>query len=292
MRKRRTASGLTVNAIAGTHVAVLGLDLSDAKRKNCLGFAIQREDHTEDERYWMQGMKTFQATDPGLGPGGQVSSREHPFQSFQWSDYSAKPDHDYTFNVIPLYGTPENLTEGDAVDVRVRTETEIATPHSTFFNRGSVATQEYARRFQNKPPDELEGEEQKAAYLWLSRGLLQAFTDFVTRAKNKHFQIFGAVYEFQWFEALQALKTAAKVAKKVSIIYDGIPAKGGPKKKNEQAISDEQIKGLCIARTKGKIMHNKFLGTPRGRTTYRCLDRLHQSHGEWNLRSLKLRAHC
>jgi hypothetical protein len=94
MRKKFVGSGLTVNAVAGTHVVMLGLDLSDAKRKNCLGFAIQREDHTEDERYWMSGTKTFEATDPNLGPGGQVSSHEHPFQTFQWSDYSAKPEHD------------------------------------------------------------------------------------------------------------------------------------------------------------------------------------------------------
>src|SRR5437867_12001917 len=83
MRKRRTEAGLTVNAIAGTHVVLLGLDFDAAHRKGCLGFAIQREDHTEDERSWLTGMKTFKATDPGLGPGGQVSSREHPFQTFR-----------------------------------------------------------------------------------------------------------------------------------------------------------------------------------------------------------------
>ena len=111
MRKRRTTAGLTVNAIAGTHVALLGLDLADAQRKGCLGFAIQREDHTEDERYWMRGMKTFKETDPGLGPGGQVSSREHPFQSFQWADYSAKPEHDYTYMLVdPLGDTPVVVT--------------------------------------------------------------------------------------------------------------------------------------------------------------------------------------
>jgi hypothetical protein len=28
-----------------------------------LGFAIQRQDHIEDERYWMSGMKTFKETE-------------------------------------------------------------------------------------------------------------------------------------------------------------------------------------------------------------------------------------
>lgn len=49
MRKRKTENGLTVNAIAGTHVVTLGLDLASAQRKGCLGFALQRTDHTEDE---------------------------------------------------------------------------------------------------------------------------------------------------------------------------------------------------------------------------------------------------
>ena len=49
---------------------------------------------------------TFEKTDPHLGPGGQVSTRQHPCQSFQWADYSAKERHDYTYRVVALYGTP------------------------------------------------------------------------------------------------------------------------------------------------------------------------------------------
>jgi hypothetical protein len=114
LRNRSEENGLTVNAIAGTHVVLLGLNLEGEARKGCLGFAIQREDHTEDERYWMSGMKVFEATDPLLGPGGQVSSREHPFQSFQWSETSAKPSHKYTNRVLPLYGSPATLNEKGA----------------------------------------------------------------------------------------------------------------------------------------------------------------------------------
>ncbi len=126
VRKRVHGSGLTINAIAGTHVVLLGLDLDAAHRAGCLGFAIQREDHTEDERYWLKGMKTFQATDPGLGPGGEVSSRDHPFQTFQWADYSAKPEHDYSYKVIPLNGAPAQLREGAHLAVRITTEAEAA----------------------------------------------------------------------------------------------------------------------------------------------------------------------
>jgi phosphatidylserine/phosphatidylglycerophosphate/cardiolipin synthase-like enzyme len=255
MRKKKKVGGLTVNAIAGTHVVGLGFDLSEAKRKDCLGFAIQREDHTEDERYWLSGTKTFKETDPGLGPGGQVSSRQHPFQTFQWADYSAKPEHDYTYTIVPLRGSPAQLTEGTAASVRVKTEKELGKPHSVFFNRGAVASQEYARRFQNQDPEKA-GE---PAFRWLSRGLYEAFVAFVGRAKGKRFGLCGAVYEFQWPAALQAVKDAAATGAKVTIVYDGIPGKSGPLKKNEAAIADSKIIGLCKARTTGKIMHNKFL---------------------------------
>ncbi len=258
MRKKRTSSGLTVNAIAGTHVITLGLDLAAKQRKGCLGFAIQREDHTEDERYWMSGMKTFKATDPGLGPGGQASSRDHPFQTFQWADYSAKPEHDYTYTVLPLYGSPTQLKEGSDVSVRITTEREFGKRHSVFFNRGAVASQEYARRFLNKAPDDLEGQEREAALRWLSRGLLEALVTFVSRAKGQRFGLCGAVYEFQWPAALKAIKAASDTGARVQVIYDGIPGSTGPVAKNEKAIADARIEGLCIPRTTGKIMHNKF----------------------------------
>ncbi len=258
MRKKRTSKGVTVNAVAGTHVVLLGFDLAAAPRKGCLGFAIQREDHTEDERYWLSSMKTFEETDPGLGPGGQVSSRQHPFQSFQWADYSAKPEHDYTYTVLPLYGKPSKLEEGDAIAVPVQSEPEFGKPHSVFFNRGAVASQEYARRFLNKAPDKLTGSEQEAAYRWLSRGLLEALVKFVSRAKGPSYGLYGAVYEFQWPAALEVIKDAASAGASVQMVYDAIPSASGPRAKNEDAIADAQIKGLCTARTTGKIMHNKF----------------------------------
>jgi hypothetical protein len=206
MREKRTESGLTVHAIAGTHVVYIGTDLTNAKRKGCLGFAVQREDHTEDERTWMRGLKTFEEVEPFPDPGVQVSSHEHPFQSFQWADYTAKPGHDYTYTVIPLYGKPSKLVDGDAVSVKVKMESEFGSKHSVFFNRGAVASQEYARRFQNREPSEV-GE---IAYRWLSRGLLEALLAFIGRAKDGSYGLYGAVYEFQWPAALGGTQCPAR----------------------------------------------------------------------------------
>lgn len=250
MRKRITADGLTVNAIAGTHVVVLGFDLPKARTKGLLGFAIQREDHTEDERYWMSGMKTFAETDPGLGPGGQVASNEHPIQTFWWSDYSAKPDHRYTYRVIALRGKPAALIEAETVGLSLTTESEVAGAHSIYFNRGAVGSQEYARRFLNKDPEEVGA----PAYNWLSRGLVEALVAFIGQANGAGWELYGAVYEFEDPKVLAAVDAARDSGARVRIVYD---AKGA-KKDNEAAIKRAKIMGLCTPRTKAKIAHNKF----------------------------------
>ena len=265
MRKAASDDGLTVNAIAGTHVVALGFNLSDARRAGCLGFSIQREDHTEQEVTWLRGMKTFQATGRDLALGGTVPSREHPFQAFQWADYAAKPEHDYTYTVIPYYGTPNKREERGRVSVRVQTEPELGRPHSVFFNRGAVASQEYAREFHNTRPDKLPPGESRAAYAWLSRGLLEALLEFLQRAKGPGFALYGAIYEFQWPEVLDELRRRSEAGATVEIVYDGIVGRQ-PTMKNAAAVDLAKIGALCAARTTGRLMHNKFFVLARNGT--------------------------
>ena len=133
MRKRVNQSGVVINAVAGNHVVMLGLDIAGKLRKGLRGFAIRRTDHEAEEVYWMRGMKTFASVEPNPVPGEQFSSREHPLQSFQWSDYSAKPDHEYTYEVITLYGKPSAMEERNSASVTIRTEPIVApiTPSSS-----------------------------------------------------------------------------------------------------------------------------------------------------------------
>ncbi|HKC39750.1 MAG TPA: hypothetical protein VKC15_09445, partial [Gemmatimonadales bacterium] len=167
MRVRTVAGGVTVNAVAGSYVVVLGLNVSDANRAGLRGFAIQRDDRTEGETFWMKGMKTFQSVEPHPAGGEQFSSLVHPFQSFQWADYSAKPGYTYAYTVVAMTGKPGALQQGPSVSVTVTTES-ISDDHTIHFNRGAAASQEYARRFQNRPPSEVG----PGAYDWLSRGLV------------------------------------------------------------------------------------------------------------------------
>ena len=231
MRKRVSKDGLTVNAVAGSYVVILGLDISDAKRKGLRGFAIKRTDKSEDESYWMSGTKTFESVEPHPAPGGQYSSLAHPFQSFQWSDYSAKPGYSYTYKVVAMYGPVTALTQGVSVEVSVTTEPTEGAEHTIRFNRGSVATQEYARRFLNLPPTPLKKggpSAGQAAFDWLSRGLVEGIAAFIQRAKGPGYALKGCFYEFQWPSVLDELRKAKARGASVAIVFDDIDNATGP----------------------------------------------------------------
>jgi phosphatidylserine/phosphatidylglycerophosphate/cardiolipin synthase-like enzyme len=252
MRKHQTSQGLTVNTIAGTHVVFFGLNIESKLKKDFRGFAIQREDHLNGEIIWMRGSKTFEKTEPHPAIGSTFSTQKHPVQSFQWSDFSVHPDTKYTYTIQCLYNDPAALIPKSEIKVNISTEREFDNVHSVFFNRGSVATQEYARRFQNKDP-EVAGQ---AAFDWLSRGLIEALFNFFGKAKDGY-HIYGAIYEFQWETVLETIK---KQSKKVHfhILFDDVNDESGPFKHNEKAIDKAGIKKYCKGRKNAKLMHNKF----------------------------------
>ena len=266
MRRRVQHEGLTVNVVAGTHVVFFGMDLDLQQRSKFRGFAFRRTDHAENETVWLVALKTFEKTEPHPSPSERFSTRFHPIQSFQWADYSAKPGRSYTYDIVTRYGDPAALKSGSSVTVEVTTELETGPTHSAFFNRGSVATQEYARRFENRKPSE----EGQAAYDWLSRGLLEALVAFIGRA-GSGWKIHGAVYEFQWPAVLEALRKAKQRGAKVSILFDNRETRDkdgkatGPWERNREAIAKARIKSVCKGRVNGRLMHNKFFILTHGK---------------------------
>ncbi len=259
MRKRVSSPGpkrISVNAIAGSYVVLLGFDAAPAARKGLLGFAINRNDLTEKEQFWLKGFRTFEATDPNPAPGSLVSTQEHPIQGFQWGDYTAKPEHTYVYKVVPVYGTPKNLSYGPAVEVKVTTESEENDEHAIYFNRGVAGSQAYVRKFGNKTPEEAGPE----AFKWLSRGLEESILEFIGLAKDKRFSIRAAAYEFSYHPVLQAFKDAAARGADVKIVYD-CRAKPNPQGTSNEAIDAVGIRSLMIPRKANAsyIAHNKFI---------------------------------
>lgn len=257
MRKKMVKDGLSVHAIAGTHVVLLGMDLPKSKCTGLLGFAIRRTDHTESESYWLSGYKTFASVVPEPAEGVAYSTRKHPIQGFTWSDFSAKPGYEYTYEVVALRGAPANPQEAERVSVRVRTEAEDkpGSPHHVHFNRGAAASQEYTRRFGDRSPDAVG----QAAFDWLSRGAAEAIAGFIARATGPEWGLRVCTYEFTEAHVLQALKNAAKRKADVKILYHA--RNDGTKKNNEKRIKAFGLSKLCAPRNaKGlALSHNKVI---------------------------------
>lgn len=205
MRKTGSSGGLTALAVAGGYVVVLGWDMSkqDIEAKTVLGFAVRRTRASDGEAIWLGGMKTFRSVEPNPDPGVPVSSYRHPLQTFQWSDYSVEPSESYTYDVVARGGPPGALMDVASVSLAVTAERVDLGKHAIFFNRGSIASQEYARRFQNRKPSEVG----QAAYDWLSRGLIESLERFIGQAQAGD-ALNGAFFEFKNRRIYAALKGA------------------------------------------------------------------------------------
>jgi hypothetical protein len=130
MRQLVAGNVLVVRAIAGLHVVTVAWDFvegQDERKNGLLGFAIERSEIKNGkviERYFLRGIKRFKNKDEGLAPGTPLPTSEHPIQSFQWGDYTAKPETTYNYKVIPVYGKPKLLDLGDALSTTVSVTTE------------------------------------------------------------------------------------------------------------------------------------------------------------------------
>lgn len=256
MRVSESHDGLKLHAVAGSYVVLLGWHVPEDRCYGLMGFAIHRTDHTEDEAFFLEGMKAFEETDPGFPAGSTYSTRNQPIQSFQWSDYSAKPGHEYTYRVSALKGPPTDLVVDIEVAIQIRTEAPEAGDHDIYFNRGVAASQAYVRRFGDRRPEKVQN---NAAFDWLSRGLYEAMADFVDDCEGGRDALRIASYEFRYGHFLDRLKAAVDRGVDVRIIYDA--RKSFPRDENRGAVVAAGLGNVITERLafKSAIHHNKFI---------------------------------
>src|SRR5438270_2630312 len=267
MRNNEQKGDLSVQAIAGTHVVLLGMDLSEQECPGLLGFALRREDHTEGEKYWLSGYKTFASVEPSPPPGILYSTRQHPVQGFTWSDFSAKPDHDYTYEVFALRGAPASPEESEKVAVKIRTESEHGRTHHVHFNRGAAASQEYTRRFGDKRPEEVG----PSAFTWLSRGAAESIADFIARALGSGWGLRVGTYEFTDESVLKALGAARDRGADVEVLSH---ARDDEQRiSNEEAIQKFGLENICHPRNAQglTLSHNKSIVLTKARVAQAVL---------------------
>ncbi len=266
-------NGYNIYAVCGVNTISFAIDASNANTQGLLGFAVERHDKTENERYFMYGFKVFKDVIPNPGEDITVSTWDQPVQSYSWDDFTSKPSHDYDYYFYPLKGTPKNLDRtANPVKISVKTEELYSNTneHDVFFNRGVASSQAYKRRFGNKPPDQQDTPAKKQeAFNWLTRDLESSLLKFIDQAQNGD-ALYACLYEFRYEPVLLAFKNAANRGVDVEIIVDTKIAhdKNGnvkpsfPRDDNKSLITlldlDDCIKRYREARP-SDIQHNKFI---------------------------------
>jgi len=281
--KSRIVGGYQVFAVTGTNTISFGIDFAGADTDGLLGFAVERSDSAENERYFVFGFKVFRSVIPHPDTKTIVKTFDHPVQSFVWDDFTAKDNRTYNYIFHPLKGEPKNLDRSaKPIPIQVRTEPLFSElEHDVFFNRGVASSQAYAREFNNKSPrqlDETDRREADRAREWLSRKLDDALLKFIMNAK-KNDTLLCCFYEFRYLPVAVALKKAFNRGVNVQLIIDakvnetidkkGKPHQSFPREDNLQMLEDARIpKKIVILReaNPGSIQHNKFMVLLKGKT--------------------------
>lgn len=277
--KSTTVDGFQAFAVTGTNTVSFAVRASAAAKKGLLGFAVERSDPKENQRYFVQGFKVFRSIIPHPDETTQVSTFAHPVQSFVWDDFTAKSGREYEYFFHPLRGKPKNLDRtAKPIRIRVRTERLFSGDvHDVFFNRGVASSQAYRRQFGNEKPDQLSPKESARALQWLSRDLDEAILEFIAGAR-KGDTLLCCFYEFRYLPVAKALKAAIQKGVAVRIILDAkvneYTDKDGkfhesfPRVKNLAMVKEAKIPGKAVIKRDANpsdIQHNKFMVLLKGK---------------------------
>jgi phosphatidylserine/phosphatidylglycerophosphate/cardiolipin synthase-like enzyme len=269
--KSKKVDGFRVWAVTGVNTVSFAIEADEAVRAGLVGFAVDRIHDGVTKK--VNGFKVWKKLVPNPKPRTEVSTHEHPVQSFVWDDFEAQPGEEYTYVFHPKAGAPGHLVKhSDPVSITVRTEVEDSKgkeTHDIFFNAGVASSQAYERRFGNERPDKQKTPKaKKEAFEFLSRRLDDAILRFIASAKSGD-AIRGCFYEFKYGPVLAALAKAIAKGVDVQCIVDlKENADDDPRGANLEAIDLAGIEMTnIIARTarKSALQHNKFMVLLRGK---------------------------
>jgi hypothetical protein len=271
--KSKVVDGLQVFAVTGVNTVSFGITATAAAKPKLLGFGVKRG-RKGKQLTTMRGFKVFKSIISKPTSKTEVSTFDHPVQSFVWDDFTAQPDTVYDYEFHPFRGTPANLDRtAKPIPIRIRTEPLFSTEeHDVFFNRGVASSQAYARKFGNKRPDKQPtAKKREEALQWLTRDLDEAALAFIKQAKSGD-MLLCCFYEFRYRPVADELKDAIGRGVDVRLIIDAkvneYTDKDGkfhasfPREDNLQMITDAKIPMAKVTLREAKpnnIAHNKFM---------------------------------
>ena len=248
-----------IKGYAGTTSVLLAMDLAESRKKDFVGFAIEKSvDGGKWE--WLLNSLTFHGV-PHTLPHNKTPSDKAPIQKFRWGDYVINPAKKYRFKVHLVYGT--GLTQEEMLEIELKPDDGKPKGHHVNFNRAVAASQAFSQNFsefnkQLSKNKHLTIEEWPSdAKNWLENGLLDAILNFIDQAADSNWALDVAIYEYELSSIVEAIQAAYQKGVHLRVLYH---AKEG----DEQTEANEShLAGLpstCkCGRVTKKIFHDKFI---------------------------------
>ncbi|HHB79125.1 MAG TPA: phospholipase [Saprospiraceae bacterium] len=266
MRAKKTKNGISLKLYTGTTSVLMSFNVTDARRKGLLGFAVRRKDKHRrnkhpDEWRWIKAMLRFKPKKKRKNASKKYRPTDTniaPIQKFRWSDYAVYANLPYSYQVIAVYGTPDNLEYVMGPTIKIKTESLRSGKHQVVFNRAVAASQAYARKpFGKTNPDDESDPLHQDARDWLTRGLRQKIEKFIKSAKDDTYALDVAIYEMEYDGIVDLLKKAHEKGVKLNIVYHA-------RKKDPQTADNEKhlkpiVKKEKTPRVTSAIFHQKFM---------------------------------
>jgi phosphatidylserine/phosphatidylglycerophosphate/cardiolipin synthase-like enzyme len=233
----------------------------DEKIPDCLGFAIYRTDSVG--RTALPAWVGFRG---GSNPDWQhKDTTVWPVQKFNWRDFAATRGDTYTYDVVPMTGTPDKLQPdtGKTLTTGPVTLTPKRGPFSVFFTNGILATQALThvlpqgksggpdpvllRNRIDQPGDPLR--------MKLSGQILEGLTMLLDRAAKDGGDCYCALYELDDTELLHRLVAAKGY---LHIILANTGTDDAENKPARQTLHDAGVDITDRMVGANHIAHNKF----------------------------------
>jgi len=116
------------------------------KIRDCLGFTIRRHE-AGMAPVALPAFVGFTVKTPDA-PAERRTTDYWPIQSYQWKDLFVPEEHEVSYEIVPVKGTPGEQLE-DLAELAVMTEPIVASDrvgkHRVIFNRGIISTQAVSR---------------------------------------------------------------------------------------------------------------------------------------------------
>ena len=159
--KSRKIAGYRAYAVTGVNTVSFAIDFRGADTSGLLGFAVERHDPTENERYFIYGVKVFESVIPNPDELTTVRRSTIPCRASCGTTSPPSPTTSTSTSSIRSRATPKKLDRSAASRWRIRraAPSRCSRPleHDIFFNRGVASSQAYTREFGNKKPGPAHG---------------------------------------------------------------------------------------------------------------------------------------